>query len=76
MVGLIQTAFRSHISLMVAKVYIPFLFPLTFLIAVSAIKVDALLGMEKGFLPSPTNLIVAAVFLVYLEVCLYFLLNF
>ena len=37
---------------MVAKVYIPVLFPLTFLIALAATKIDSYLGFEQGFLPS------------------------
>lgn len=40
---------------MVTKVYIPVLFPLTFLIALAAVKLDGLLGFEGGFLPSPAN---------------------
>ena len=45
---------------MVAKVYIPVLFPLTFLIALGALQLDAVLGLEGGFLPEPLNLTVAA----------------
>ena len=40
---------------MVAKVYIPVLFPLTFLIALLAVKLDALLGFNQGFFTTPTN---------------------
>ena len=50
---------------MVAKVYIPVLFPLTFLIALTAVKLDQLLGFQAGFLPEPTNLVVAASSLVF-----------
>ena len=50
-----QAAFRPHITHMVAKVYIPTLFPLTFLISLTAIYVDQYLGFENGFLSSPFN---------------------
>jgi len=40
---------------MVAKVYIPVLFPLTFIIALMAKKIDSLLGFNQGFLPTPLN---------------------
>lgn len=43
-----------QILLMVAKVYIPVLFPLTFLIALVALAIDRALGMT-AFLPSPVN---------------------
>jgi len=46
---------------MVAKVYVPVLFPLTFLIALMALKVDAVLGVEGGFLPTPLNFIIAGI---------------
>ena len=58
---LIKTAFQPHISLMVAKVYIPILFPLTFLIGMSAIVLDAALGFENGFIPVPHNYTAAAI---------------
>jgi protein-S-isoprenylcysteine O-methyltransferase Ste14 len=45
---------------MVAKVYIPVLFPLTFLIALMALKLDAMLGFESGFLPDPAHLALGA----------------
>ena len=51
---------RPTILNMVAKVYIPVLFPLTFLIALTAVKLDALLGFSSGFLPQPQNLGIAA----------------
>ena len=41
---------------MVSKVYIPVLFPLTFLIAMVALGLDRLLGLDEGFLSRPTNL--------------------
>lgn len=54
---------------MVAKVYIPVLFPLTFLIALTALKLDGLLGsltgavwIAEGFLPAaPINQAIAAI---------------
>jgi protein-S-isoprenylcysteine O-methyltransferase Ste14 len=44
---------------MVAKVYIPVLFPLTFLIALTAIKIDEYLGFDHGFLPPDKTLYIA-----------------
>ena len=49
---------------MVAKVYIPVLFPLTFMIALIALKMDEAFGFGEGFLPEPTHYIVAACSLV------------
>ena len=43
--ALVQAIFRAPITLMVAKVYVPVLFPLTFLIALLAVKLDLLLGL-------------------------------
>lgn len=40
---------------MVTKVYIPVLFPLTFLIALTATALDGWLGFADGFLPTPAN---------------------
>jgi len=56
----IRVGFSSPILLMVSKVYIPVLFPLTFLIALSALWMDGVLGFEEGFLPEPTHFLVAA----------------
>ena len=47
--------FRPPLAHMVAKAYIPTLFPLTFLISLTAIYVDQYLGFENGFLSSPFN---------------------
>ena len=62
---IIKAALSPAILLMVTKVYIPVLFPLTFLIALSAVGLDHLLGpalagvvgfdISAGFLPSPAN---------------------
>ena len=54
LVSLVKTFFRSHISEMVAKVYIPTLFPLTFLICLLAIFLDSSLGFT-AFIPEPLN---------------------
>ena len=51
---IIQTAFRPQIFVMVAKVYIPTLFPLTFLICLLARFIDLQIGVQN-FLPSPLN---------------------
>ena len=59
-----QAAFRPHITHMVAKVYIPTLFPLTFLICLTAIYVDQYLGFDNGFLSSPLNYYLASVMFV------------
>ena len=52
---ILRAALRPTILNMVAKVYIPVLFPLTFLIALLATKLDIFLGFKEGFLPSPAN---------------------
>ncbi|MSP56347.1 MAG: isoprenylcysteine carboxylmethyltransferase family protein [Myxococcales bacterium] len=52
-----------QILLMVAKVYIPVLFPLTFLIALLSLRLDVALGMAS-FVPVPVNFVLAAVSLV------------
>jgi protein-S-isoprenylcysteine O-methyltransferase Ste14 len=57
---IIKVTLSAPIVLMVLKVYIPVLFPLTFLIALVALKLDALLGFGAGFLPSPANYYIAA----------------
>ena len=58
---LVKAGLSPAILGMVTKVYIPILFPLTFLIALTAVTLDGLLGFEGGFLPSPANFIVAGV---------------
>ena len=45
---------------MVAKIYIPVLFPLTFLIALLALWFDRLLGFGEGFIPAPWHYVAAA----------------
>lgn len=61
LVHIFKAGLRSPIISMVAKVYIPVLFPLTFLIALVALWMDALLGFGEGFLPTTANLPIAAV---------------
>ena len=58
--NIIRAALRPTILHMVAKVYIPVLFPLTFMIALIALKMDEALGFGEGFLPEPTHYTVAA----------------
>ncbi len=55
---ILRAALRPTILNMVAKVYIPVLFPLTFLIALTALKLDALMGFNEGFLPVPLNYVI------------------
>ena len=53
-ISLIKTFFRAEISHMVAKVYIPVLFPLTFMICLFAIFLDQLLSLSPLF-STPLN---------------------
>ena len=55
-----RAALSPAILGMVTKVYIPTLFPLTFLIGLTALALDQLLGFGDGFLPSPLNYGIAA----------------
>ena len=55
MIKIFRAAFRPTIVSMVAKVYIPVLFPLTIGIALLALNMDRWFGWEGGFLPEPTN---------------------
>jgi protein-S-isoprenylcysteine O-methyltransferase Ste14 len=48
---MIGAALSPAITGMVTKVYIPVLFPLTFLIGLSAVSLDKILGFGEGFLP-------------------------
>ena len=57
---ILRAALRPTILNMVAKVYIPVLFPLTFLIALLALKLDAFMGFNEGFLPVPLNYMIGA----------------
>ena len=58
---LIQTAFQPQITMMVAKVYLPILFPITFFICLMAHQIDNILGYTHGLLPSPINYGVAII---------------
>ncbi len=62
--GLARAAVSTPIVSMVAKVYVPTLFPLTFLIGLVALKLDAFLdpwvGSADGWLPTPLNYYLAA----------------
>ena len=61
----IARAFASPAILgMVTKIYIPMLFPITFLIWLVAATLDGWLGLADGFLASPINYYVAAAFFV------------
>ena len=57
----IKVGFSPPILNMVSKVYIPVLFPLTFLIALAALKLDQFFGFENGFLPEPAHYGIAGV---------------
>ena len=48
---MVKVGLSPQILLMVSKVYVPVLFPTTFLIARTAILVDGWLGFGSGFLP-------------------------
>ena len=61
MIRLIQAGTRPSILLMVAKVYIPVLFPLTFGLCLMGLWIDTQLGLGDGFIPAPHHLTVAAI---------------
>lgn len=63
--GAVRVVFTPQILLMVTKVYIPFLFPLTFLISMIALWLDGILGFGDGFLPAPANLYLAAASMIF-----------
>lgn len=48
---------------MILRVYLPILFPLTFLICLGAVKLDAFMGWQS-LLPAPMNYVAAAILLV------------
>lgn len=66
----LSIALAPEIVQMVCKVYIPVLFPLTFLVAVAALSLDRALAsftggvVGAGLLPTPTRLAVAGVLFV------------
>jgi protein-S-isoprenylcysteine O-methyltransferase Ste14 len=53
---MLRVALSPPILLMVTKVYVPVLFPLTFLIALAAAFLDRALGFGAGFLPDAWQL--------------------
>lgn len=58
----IARAFLSPAILgMVTKIYVPMLFPITFLIWLVAATIDGVVGLGDGFLPTPHNYALAAV---------------
>lgn len=61
---MILVAMSPPIVLMVTKVYVPVLFPVTFGIALAAAWLDRALGFEHGFVPTPLNYGLAAASLV------------
>lgn len=58
--SMIRAGLTPELLLMVAKVYIPVLFPLTFLIGLASVALDGALGLGDGFLPQPAHLGIAA----------------
>ncbi len=54
-IGVLKTPQILH---MLAKVYVPILFPLTFLIVLLGVTVDRLLGLPELMLPPPLNWVV------------------
>ncbi len=61
---MVRVALSPPILLMVTKVYVPVLFPLTFGIALAAAWLDRALGFEGGVVGSPLNYALAALSLV------------
>jgi protein-S-isoprenylcysteine O-methyltransferase Ste14 len=60
--SVLSVALSPQILGMVTKVYLPVLFPLTFLIALAAVKLDGLLPWPEWlFIPQPYNYVVAGV---------------
>ncbi len=59
LIQILKVALSAPIVQMVAKVYIPVLFPTTFLIALAAVTMDGAMGFGGGFLPATINLYVA-----------------
>lgn len=60
LISLIKTFFRAEISHMVAKVYIPVLFPLTFMICLSAVFLDQQFSFSPLF-STPLNYYIAII---------------
>jgi protein-S-isoprenylcysteine O-methyltransferase Ste14 len=62
--NIVRVALTPQILLMVSKVYVPVLFPVTFLIALTSLTLDRALGFGNGFLPTPANYGIAAFLLI------------
>lgn len=58
---ILRSFFSPAILGMVTKVYVPMLFPITFLIWLISSRLDQVLGFGDGFIPWPTNLLVGVV---------------
>lgn len=58
--SMLKAGLKPELVLMVAKVYIPVLFPLTFLIGLLSLELDRLLGFGGGFLPASLRYPLAA----------------
>jgi len=56
---MVGAAINPFIVDMVLKVYIPVLFPLTFLIGLTSLKLDKLFGFQDGFIQEPNNFLMA-----------------
>jgi protein-S-isoprenylcysteine O-methyltransferase Ste14 len=56
---MVRVGMSPQILLMVSKVYVPVLFPTTWLFAYSSLAADRALGLE-AFIPAPLNFAVAA----------------
>lgn len=61
---MVRVALSPPILLMVSKVYVPVLFPLTFLIALASAWLDRALGFGDGFVPDALQLPLAIASLV------------
>ncbi len=61
---MVRVGLSPQILLMVSKVYVPVLFPTTFLFAFGSLSLDRALGVE-GFIPAPLNYAVAAASLAF-----------
>ncbi len=63
--GAFRVALTPQILLMVSKVYIPVLFPITFAVAMISLGLDQNLGFGGGFIPAPVNVGVAVASLIF-----------
>lgn len=58
---MLKAGLKPELLLMVAKVYVPVLFPLTFLIGLVSLQLDRLLGFQDGFLPHEHRFLIAGI---------------